>query len=46
MTTNGARDAAGRHLEMLKTDYVTTEDGSYTFIIDESGIEYRLEDRQ
>ena len=46
VTTNGARDAAGRHLEMLKTDYVTTEDGSYTFIIDESGIEYRLEDRQ
>ena len=43
LTTEGARDAGGKQLEALKANYVTTEDGSYTFIIDENGIECRLE---
>ncbi len=42
ITTDGARAAAGTHLEMLGTSYVTTEDGSYTFIIDEHGVTCHL----
>lgn len=43
LTTEGAREAGGKQLEALNANYVTTEDGSYTFIIDENGIECRLE---
>lgn len=37
LTTKGARDASGAKLAALGTDFVTTEDGAYTFVLDETG---------
>ncbi len=37
LTTKGARDASGARLAALGTPFVTTEDGSYTFILDAAG---------
>lgn len=43
LTTKGARDASGAQLAALEADYVTTEDGSYVFVLRADGVEYALQ---
>ena len=43
LTTKGARDASGAQLAALGANYVTTEDGSYVFILRANNVEYALQ---
>ena len=40
LSTAGARDSSGVRLKALGANFVTTEDGSYTFYLSDSGVKY------